>query len=326
MKAATYTRYGSPDVLQIVDVPKPVPAGDEILIRVRAAGVNPLDYHLMRGRPYIGRLMLGPFRPRNIRPGRDVAGEVVAVGGKATRFKPGDAVFGGCLGAFAEYACVSETRLVTKPAGITFEQAAAVPIAGLTALQGLRDEGRIQAGQKVLVNGAAGGVGTFAVQIARMLGADVTGVCSAGNFDMVQSLGASRVIDYTREDFTRSGERYDLVFDTVGKRPPTECRRALTRTGTLVLVGAGNTGRWVGPLADIVQAVVLSWFVKQRLVPFIARLRQDDLLVLRGLLETGKVVSVIDRRYRLSDVPAAIRYLEEGHARGKIVITMEDGQ
>jgi NADPH:quinone reductase-like Zn-dependent oxidoreductase len=322
MKAITCKRYGSPDVLRLAEVPRPVPRDDEVLIRVRAAGVNPLDYHLMRGKPYIGRLMLGPLKPRTTRPGRDVAGEVEAVGRNVTQFKPGDAVFGGCIGAFAEYACASKAKVVRKPANVTFEQAAAVPVAGLSALQGLRDEGRIQAGQKVLINGASGGVGTFAVQIARLLGADVTGICSARNTDLVRSLGAERVIDYTLEDFTRTGEQYDLLFDTMGKRPPSECRRALTRRGTLVLVGAGNKGRWLGPLADIVQAVVLSWFVKQRIVPFVARFRQDDLRVLGDLLQTGKVVPVIDRSYPLSEVPAAIRHLEEGHARGKVVITM----
>jgi 2-desacetyl-2-hydroxyethyl bacteriochlorophyllide A dehydrogenase len=314
MKAIVYTQYGSPDVLRLIEVATPAPKDNEVLIRVRAAAVNPLDWHLMRGEPRIARLVFGPIKPRDTRPGRDVAGEVVEVGKNVTHFKPGDAVFGVCRGAFAEYACALESKLVTKPDNVTFEQAAAVPVAALTALQGLRDRGRIRNGQKVLINGAAGGVGSFAVQIAESFGADVTGVCSTGNVDRVRAIGAHRVIDYTREDFTRSGQRYDVVFDAVGNRSLADCRRAMTSNGALVLAGASD---------EILRAIVLSWFSRQRLRPFLARVRKDDLLTLRELLATGAIVPVIDRTYPLSDVPAAVRYSEEGHARGKLVITIE---
>jgi 2-desacetyl-2-hydroxyethyl bacteriochlorophyllide A dehydrogenase len=314
MKAIVYTQYGSPDVLRLIEVATPAPKDNEVLIRVRAAAVNPLDWHLMRGEPRIARLVFGPIKPRDTRPGRDVAGEVVEVGKNVTHFKPGDAVFGVCRGAFAEYACALESRLVTKPDNVTFEQAAAVPVAALTALQGLRDRGRIRNGHKVLINGAAGGVGSFAVQIAESFGADVTGVCSTGNVDRVRAIGAHHVIDYTREDFTRSGQRYDVVFDAVGNRSLADCRRAMTSNGALVLAGASD---------EILRAIVLSWFSRQRLRPFLARVRKDDLLTLRELLATGAIVPVIDRTYPLSDVPAAVRYSEEGHARGKLVITIE---
>jgi NADPH:quinone reductase-like Zn-dependent oxidoreductase len=232
-------------------------------------------------------------------------------------------VFGTCKGAFAEYGCAAEGALVLKPANVTFEQAAAVPVAAITALQGLRDKGRIQRGQKVLINGAAGGVGTFAVQIARVFGADVTGVCSTRNVDMVRSIGAHHVLDYTRENFTKSGQRYDLIVDTVGNHSLPDTRRALTPQGTLVLVGGPDTGGWLGPLTDVLKVVVLSRFVSHKLRPFLARLSKQDLIVLQQLLEAGKVTPVIDRRYPLRDVAGAIRYLEEGHARGKVVISME---
>jgi NADPH:quinone reductase-like Zn-dependent oxidoreductase len=324
MRAITYTRYGSPDVLQLTESALPVPKDDEVLLRIRAASVNPLDWHFLRGTPYLLRIQAGLRKPTITRLGVDVAGRVEATGKNVTRFRPGDEVFGACRGAFAEYVSASERALVLKPANVTFEQAAAVPVAAISALQGLRDKGRIQQGQKVLINGAAGGVGTFAVQIARVLGAEVTGVCSTGNVAMVRSIGAHHVIDYTREDFTRTGEHYDMIFDTVGNHALSACRRSLTPEGAIVFVGGPDMGRWLGPLPGLVKVLVVSWFVSQKLLPFLARVKKEDLLIVRDLLESGKIVPVIDRTYPLSDVPGAIRYLEAGHARGKVVITMEE--
>ena len=322
MRAITYTEYGSPDVLRFTEVAKPAPKDDQVLIRIRAASVNPLDWHYMRGTPYIVRIPAGLRKPKATRLGVDVAGQVEAVGKNVTQFQPGDEVFGACKGAFAEYGCASEGLLVLKPANVTFEQAAAVPIAAFTALQGLRDKGQIQPGQKVLINGASGGVGTFAVQIARSFGAEVTGVCSTRNVEMVRSIGANHVVDYTQEDFTKSRQRYDLIFDTVGNHSLSDIRRVLTREGTLVLVGGPDNGRWLGPLTGVLKAVVLSRFVSQKLLPLLAHLSKDDLIVMQEFLETGKVTPIIDRSYPLSDVPEAVRYLEEGHARGKVVITV----
>lgn len=270
MRAFVYTRYGSPDVLQLAEVAKPATKEDEVLIGVRAASVNPIDWHFMRGEPFIVRMTSGLGRPKKPRLGIDVAGRVEAVGGNVTQFHPGDEVFGACRGSFAEYVCAPQRALVPKPANLTFEQAAAVPVAALTALQGLRDTGRIQRGQKVLINGASGGVGTFAVQIAAMLGAEVTGVCSARNADMVRSLGARHVVDYTQVDFSRSGERYDLILDAVGNRSLSDCRRALAPEGALVLAGGAGGGHWLGPLAGALKAAALSPFVRQRLRPFMA--------------------------------------------------------
>ena len=326
MKAAVYTRYGPPDVVQIADVEKPTPQDNEVLIEVRAASLNPLDWHFMRGTPYVGRIMMGLRKPKNTRLGVDVAGQVRAVGRQVTQFKPGDAVFGAARGACAEYACAAESKLAMKPTNVTFEQAASVPIAGLTALQGLRDKGQIQPGQKVLINGASGGVGTFAVQIAKWLGADVTGVCSTRNVDMVRSLGADPVIDYTQEDFTRSGQRYDVILDNVGNHSLSECRRVLNPKGKYVMVGGGgiNDQGLMGPgLARAITAPVFSWFVSQDMLFFMANLNPKDLTTLCELISSGKVTPVIDRRYGLSEVTEAIRYLEEGHARGKVVITLE---
>jgi NADPH:quinone reductase-like Zn-dependent oxidoreductase len=328
MKAA-YTRYGPPDVVEVKDIDKPVPRDNEVLIKVRAASVNPLDWKTMRGGPYIIRLLFGLRKPKIKQLGVDVAGQVERVGSNVTQFKPGDAVFGTCRGAFAEYACTCESArfmksaLVMKPDNVTFEQAACAPIAALTALQGLRDKGRIQPGQKVLINGAAGGVGTFAVQIAKSFGADVTGVCSARNVDMVRSIGADRVIDYIREDFTRSGQRYDLLFDTIGNHSLSACRRVLKPQGILIMVGAPKDARLIRLLARLIGALVLSWFVSQKLVTFLARSNNEDLTIVGELMATGKVRSVIDRRFSLSEVPEALRYLEEGHARGKVAITLE---
>jgi NADPH:quinone reductase-like Zn-dependent oxidoreductase len=322
MKAIVYYSYGSPDVLKYEEIEKPAAGDGEVLIRVRAASVNPLDWHLMRGTPYLIRIMAGLLRPKATRLGVDVAGQVEAVGRNVTQFKPGDEVFGSCRGAFSEYACTSESALVPKPENVTFEQAASVPVATVTALQGLRDKGRIQPGQKVLINGAAGGVGTFAVQIATSFAADVTGVCSTRNVDMVRSIGADRVIDYTQEDFTKSGQRFDLFFDCVGNHSLSACRRVLNPNGIYIPVG-GSAGRWmIGPLARSIAALVLSRFVSQKLVIFfVPRPSKEDLTIMRELMETRKVTPVIDRCYTLSEVPEAIRYLEEGHARGKVVIT-----
>jgi NADPH:quinone reductase-like Zn-dependent oxidoreductase len=324
MKAAVYTRYGPPDVVQITEVEKPVPKDNEVLIRVRAASVNPYDWHFMRGMPYFLRLGAGLRKPRVARLGVDAAGQVETVGRNVTQVKPGDEVLGLCRGAFAEYSCASESRLARKQEKVTFEQAASVPIAGLTALQGLRDKGKIQAGQKVLINGAAGGVGTFAVQIAKSFGANVTGVCSTRNVGMVRSIGADYVIDYTQEDFTKREQRYDLILDCVANHSLSAFRRVLSPKGRYIMVGAADAGgRWmIGLLARLVKALVLSWLVRQKLGMVGAKANQEDLTILQDLIATGKVTPVIDRRYSLNEVPEAIRYLEEGHARGKVVITL----
>ncbi len=322
MKAIVHREYGPPDVLRYEEVEKPTPRDDEVLVEVRAASVNPIDWHYMRGTPYPIRIGLGLRKPKAARLGFDLAGRVVAVGKGVTRFKAGDEVFGAGRGTFARYACASPSSLAAKPPKVTFEQAASVPIAGWTALQTLRDKGGVRPGRSVLINGAAGGVGTFAVQLAKHLGADVTGVCSARNAGMVRSLGADRVVDYAREDFTRSGRRHDVVVDCVGNHPLLACRRVLEARGVYVMVG-GPDGRWLGPLARGIRTVVLSRFVSQRMVPFLAKPNEADLTLLGGLLQAGKLTAVIDRRYGLSEVPDAIRYLEEGHARGKVVIVME---
>jgi len=327
MKAIVYRSYGSPDVLRLEEMDKPVPNDNQVLIRVRAASVNPLDWHYTEGTPYVARLLeFGLLKPKVTRLGVDYAGTVEAVGRNVTQFKPGDEVFGGRTGAFAEYVTVrADGAVVLKPANLAFEQAASVPIAAITALQALRDNGKIQAGQKVLINGASGGVGTFAVQIAKSFGADVTGVCSTRNVDMVRSIGADRVIDYTKEDFTQSEQRYDLIIDNVGNRSLLECRRVLKPKGRYVMIGGGglNDGRWMGPLARVSRALVLSRFVTQDIGMMLATLTKEDLTILSDLMQAGKVTPVIDRRYRLSEVPEALRYLEEGHARGKVVITLE---
>ena len=322
MKAIIYRNYGSPDVLRLEEIEKPVPQDNEVLIEVRAASVNPLDFHLMKGTPRVARIMTGLLKPKVTRPGVDVAGVVEAVGSNVTQFHAGDGVLGSCKGAFAEYVCASEGALVLKPANLTFEQAAAVPVAAFTSLQGLRDKGRIQPGHKVLINGAAGGVGTFAVQIAKSFGAHVTGVCSTRNVEMVRSIGADYVIDYTQEDYTQSGQRYDLIFDTVGNHSLSDNRRVLGSKGALVMAG-GPTDSLLGILLPPLRALVMSRFVSQTLVPFLARRRKEDLIIMQELLEAGKVTPVIDRTYPLSEVSEAVRYLEEGHARGKVVITLE---
>ncbi len=324
MNAISYDRYGSPDVLKCGETAKPAPAVDEVLIKVRAAAVNPYDWHFMRGEPYFVRIVAGGLRkPKDSRLGADVAGEIETVGKNVTQFKPGDGVFGSCKGAFAEYACAAESALVMKPDNVTFEQAASVPIAAFTALQGLRDKGKIQPGQKVLINGAAGGVGTFAVQIAKSFGAEVTGVCSTRNVEMVRSIGADHVVDYTQEDFTKSARRYDAILDCVGNHSFSECRRVLNPSG--IYVGAGGTAdNWmIGLLTRAIKALVLSWFVSQKQVMVLAKPSKEDLTIMHDLLKAGKVTPVIDRSYNLPEVPEAIRYLEEGHARGKVVITVD---
>ncbi len=326
MKAIVYCDYGSPDVLRLEDVEKPVPEDNQVLVRIRAAAVNPLDWHYMRGTPYILRLDAGLRRPKETRLGVDYAGTVEAIGRNVKRFKPGDEVFGGRSGAFAEYVTALEDRaIVLKPANLTFEQAASVPIAAVTALQALRDKGKIQPGQSVLINGASGGVGTFAVQIARTFGANVTGVSSTRNLDLVRSIGADQVIDYTHEDFTKGAQLYDLILDNVGNHPLLEIRRVLKPKGIYVLIGGGgpDAGRWIGPLAGPIKALLLSPFVSQEFHPFLAELNKEDLTILGNLMQAGKVTPVIDRRYKLSETAEAIRYLEQGHARGKVVITLE---
>ena len=333
MKAIVYHRYGSPDVLELAEIDKPVVRDDEVLVRVHAAAINPADWHVVRGLPYIARMIFGLRKPRPAVLASDMAGQVEAVGKNVTRFGPGDEVFGRTrtahrpdrpaavdTGGCAEYACVSEDLLALKPAGLTFDQAAAVPLAALTALQALRDAGQVQPGQKVLINGASGGVGTFAVQIAKSFGADVTGVCSTSNVDMVRSIGADQVIDYTQEDFTQSGHRYDLILDTAD-RSLSECRRAVTPAGTLVIIG-GSAGRWINGLGRAYRARLLSPLVRQRLPPFLTKWNLQDLHVLKDLIEAGKVTPVIDRTYPLKEAGEAMRYLEAGHARGKIVITV----
>lgn len=323
MKAILFREYGSPDVLTFEEVDKPALKDDTVLVKIYAAAANPLDWHRMRGAPFVARLDGGLRKPSDPRLGADVAGRVEAVGAGITQFKPGDAVFGEIgAGSFAEYASVRESALALKPANISFEEAAAAPVAAFTALQGLRDKGQIKAGQKVLVNGASGGVGTYTVQIAKSFGAEVTGVCSTRNLDLVRSIGADHVIDYTREDFTRNGRRYDLIYDAVGNRSVSDYKRALNPGGVCVIAGFTTLPR-------LFEHVALGgWVTKtgnERVgLMGMAQAKQEDLVFVKELLESGKVVSVLDRCYPLSETAEAIRYLEEGHARGKVVITVID--
>ncbi len=321
MKAIVYRKYGSPDILELQDIGKPVVKDDEVLVRVHAASVNPLDWHLLRGLPYIVRPTAGWRKPKRNIPGVDVAGVVEAVGRSVTELQPGDEVFGEKSRACAEYVCGPEELFVRKPANLTLEQAAAIPVGAVTALQALRDKGGIQRGQKVLINGASGGVGTFAVQLAKVLGADVTAVCSTPNVDLVRSLGADHVIDYTRENFTRDGRRYDLIIDNLGNHSLLAFRRVLAANGTLVLVGASK-GNWIAPIARMLAAQQLSRFGSQKLTGMLTDMNREDLVFLKELIEAGKITPVIDRRYPLSEVPDAIRYLETMRARGKVVITV----
>ena len=315
MKAILFTEYGSPDILQFKDVEKPVPADNEVLIKVYAASANPLDWHSMRGAPFLARVEFGLQRPRDPRLGADVAGRVEAVGKNVTQFKIGDEVFGDIFkGSFAEYACTSEKLLAAKPVNSSYEAAAAVPVAALTALQGLRDKGQIRLGQKVLINGASGGVGAFAVQIAKSYGTEVTGVCSTRNLDLVRSIGADHVIDYTKEDFTNNGQRYDLIFDTIGNLSVSGCQRALSPNGICAIAGFTT-------MFHLFQVMLLGG--KKVGMMETAKADKKDLLFIKELIEAGKVVPVIDRSYQLHETAEAIRYLETSRARGKVVITVE---
>lgn len=320
MKAIVVRCYGSPDVLRLEEVAKPAPSDDQILVRVHAASVNPKDWRLMRGSPYVLRLPDGVGMPKRTRIGADFAGTIEAVGKDVTRFKPGDEVFGGAAGALAEYVVKREGEAVAiKPMNVTFEQAASAHTAGITALQGLRDHGQIQPGHKVLINGASGGVGTFAVQIAKSFGAEVTGVCSTRNVELVRSLGADHVIDYTKTDFASDGQQYDLILDNVANRSMSDIRRALKPDGRLVIVG-GAPGDWIAPFALPIEAMVMSRIADQQLGMMIARPTQQDVQILADLMASGKLTPVIDRRYPLSEAAEAIRYLETGRARGKVVV------
>ena len=324
MKAIVHRCYGSPDVIRYEDLPRPAPADNEILVKVQAASVNPLDWHYLEGTPYMLRIEAGFGKPDDPRLGVDFSGTVEAVGKSISRFKPGDEVFGGKFGALAQYIVVREERAVAlKPASVTHEQAAAVAIAGVTALQALRDNGHIHAGQNVLVNGASGGVGTFAVQIAKSFGANVTGVCSTHNVDLVRSIGADHVIDYTREDFTQGARRYDLIVDNVGSHSLLEYKRVMSPGGILVIIGSTTPGNWFGWLWKPLQAWVLSPFTSQKFNTIFAELNKDDLGLLAELMQSGKLTAVIDRTYKLSDSAEALRYLEKGHARGKVVVAVE---
>lgn len=320
MKAIEYTKYGSPDVIEFKEVEKPTPKDDEVLIKIYAASVNAYDWHFLTADIFLIRFMGGGFsKPKYNRLGADVSGRIEAVGKNVKQFKPSDDVFGMIRGSFAEYACAAENLLALKPSNLSFEEAAAVPMAGTTALQGLRDEGKVQPGQKVLINGASGGVGTFAVQIAKIFGAEVTAVCSSGNLDQARSIGADHVIDYTKENFTKSGKHYDVVFAANGYHPLSDYKRALTPKGIYIMAG--------GTAAQIFQPMLLGWLMSEKegrkIGGVAAKRSQKDLVILKELLEAGKVVPVIDRRYTLSETAEALRYLGEKHAKGKIVITVE---
>jgi NADPH:quinone reductase-like Zn-dependent oxidoreductase len=322
MQAIVHETYGGPEVLELRAVDTPTPGDDRVLVRVHAASVNAYDWHMLTGLPYIGRLGEGLRKPKNTIPGVDVAGTVQAVGRNVTQFRPGDEVFGAANGSFAEYACARQENIVAKPNGLSFLHAATIPMAGTTALQALRNKGRVQAGQHVLINGAAGGVGTFAVQVAKALGAEVTGVCSTGNVDRVRSLGADHVIDYTVDDFASDARCYDVMIDNAGSRSLRDCRRALTRNGIYVIVGGQKKGRVLGPASGMLKAVVTFPFVSQKAAPMIAKYNQDDLQFLGQLVTDGKVTPVIEQSYQLSEVPEAIRRVGTGHAKGKLVVTI----
>ena len=324
MKAILQRGYGGPEVLQLADVERPAVAPSDVLVRVRAASANPLDWHYMRGEPLVMRMASGLRKPKQESVGVDFAGIVETVGSDVTQFKPGDEVFGGRTGSFAEYVSVpQEKAIVLKPANVTFEEAAAVPVAAITALQALRDRGHVQPGQSVLINGASGGVGTFAVQIAKAFGADVTGVCSTRNVDLVSEIGADEVIDYTKQDFTAGGQRYDLMIDIAGSKGWSEYKRVLNPKSTFVIVGGTSTNRWLGPLSHSAALGLSTLRVSQNVVPFfLAQLDKANLTVLQGLLESGKVKPVIDGTYPLSEAGEAVGYIEQGHARGKVVITV----
>jgi NADPH:quinone reductase-like Zn-dependent oxidoreductase len=323
MRALVQDRFGPPDVLQLADTGLPVGGADDVLVRVHAAALNPADWHILRGDPLVARLMgLGLTKPKARVAGIDAAGVVETVGANVRGLRNGEEVLGFCRGAFAEYACAAADRVVPKPAGLTFEQAAAVPIAATTALRGIRDVGEVKAGQQVLVNGAGGGVGTYAVQIAAALGAEVTGVCSTRNVELVRSIGAAHVVDYTREDFTAGRPQYDVILDNVSSLPLTRLRRALAPKGILVLNGGGSPGHVFGPVAGILRAIVANAFVSQRLRPLPSRQNQAELLAVTGLIEGGKLMPVVDRTYPLADTVEGLRTVEQGHTRGKVVVTV----
>jgi NADPH:quinone reductase-like Zn-dependent oxidoreductase len=325
MKAVVYRCYGSPEVLKVEQIEKPTPADNEVLVKVRAASINPLEWHYMRGTPYLMRAEAGMGFPQDPRLGVDFSGTVEEVGKSVTKFKPGDEVFGGRDGALGEYVVVRESAsIVPKPTNLTFEQAASIPIAAVTALQGLRDIGKVHAGQKVLINGASGGVGTFAVQIAKSYGAEVTGVCSTRNVDLVKSLGADHVIDYTREDFTQGTQHYDVIFDAVGNHSLSEYRRVMRPQGIFVIVGGPSTDPWIGPLIVPLKAKLLAPFVSQKFEFFLADINPQDLQALAGMAQSGTLTPVIDKTYPMSDIQAAMRYLETGHARGKVAVQVAD--
>jgi NADPH:quinone reductase-like Zn-dependent oxidoreductase len=321
LKAVVRTKYGSPDLLRLQEIDKPEPKDNQVLIRVHAASVNPIDWHLLRGVPYLIRLLgFGIFKPKNQILGIDAAGRIEAIAKDVTQFKIGDDVYGAAIGSFAEYSCARETRLAMKPANLTFEEAAAVPVAGLTALQALRDHGRIREGQCVLINGASGGVGTFAVQIAKAFGAHVTGVCSGKNLEMVRSLGADEVSDYTKEDIWTSGREYDLIVDNAAFQPTRKSLQALKTGG--IYVGVGGTSSSISALKSIIFSPLLAKMKGRKVVSFLADVNQADLIILNKLFEAEKVVPVFDRKYSLSETAEAIRYVEKGHARGKVIITI----
>jgi len=324
MKAVIYRCYGSPEILEYVDVTKPTPTHDEVLVKVHAAGVNPLDWHYMRGTPYLMRLMSGIGVPNNQTMGVDFSGVIESVGKNVSKFKVGDSVFGGRSGAFGEYVIIPESRaLALKPDNMSHEQAASVPIAAITALQALRDKGKIQAGQKVLINGASGGVGTYAVQIAKYYGADVTGVNSTRNVDMVLSIGADRVIDYKKNDYTTQDIKYDLIVDMIGNHSLSKNLDVLNSSGRLVNVGSSEKGDWIAPLITPIKTLFMNPFVDQEIVGFVASMNQDDIKVLAQMMKEGKLTSVIDKRFTLSETAKAVAYSETGRARGKIIINME---
>jgi NADPH:quinone reductase-like Zn-dependent oxidoreductase len=327
MRAVVYCDYGVSN-LRLREIEKPAPREDQVLVKVRAASVNPLDWHFVEGTPYMGRFLFGfgARKPKETRLGVDFAGTIEAVGKNVTKYKPGDEVFGGRTGAFAEYVCVREGGgMALKPANVTFQQAASVPVAGITALQALRDKGKVQPGQKVLINGASGGVGTFAVQIAKSYGAEVTGVCSTRNVELVRAIGADHVLDYTQDDFSRSDQHYDVILDNVGTQPLSKFRRALNPRGICVIVGGGGPrdGLFVGPFPRLLEALLLSTFIGQKFESFFAQLNARDMAILSDLMRAGQIAPVIDRAYSLDQIAEAIRYVEQGHARGKVIIAVE---
>jgi NADPH:quinone reductase-like Zn-dependent oxidoreductase len=325
MTAVVYCDYGTADVLKVMEITKPVPKDNQVLVRVRAASLNPYDWHFLRGTPYIMRLGIGLRKPSSTRLGVDFAGTVEAVGKDVTQFKVGDEVYGGKGGAFAQYICANEKSVVAKPSNISFEEAGSVHIAGHTALLALRDHGKVQAGQKVLINGASGGVGTFAVQLGKALGAHITGVCSTRNVEMVRSLGADEVIDYTKQDFANNGKQYDVILDNVPNHSLADCRRALTANGKYIMIGGGGPedGKVIGPFARVIKIMLTKPLVSQQMEMMMSDPQHEDMVYLRDLMQSGKVKPVIDRTYKLEQIADAMRYLETGHARGKVVLTVE---